>query len=493
VLREFDKKRITLTELFCHLWDLYCVVFGRLLLVYRRSSDDWVEVRSPQVTVIDDWFWAFVNRKSRPTFSFFIWVQILERLQSETRYQEWTNWTIPEVNAYMVPPRADFRLDIIVWKYQSTLLHRFGESLDHLRERHYTRHYDRYPLVLPPACTIDDVKRDDRITWQWLHGVSEDEFESDDSVLLEVSPSGEDEENTPPRTPFSESSSEPFDPSSTPESESMVADSVITSIANSGANQGSDDVHMQSASEGRGSSGISGFIVPDDDQNAEDDDEEYGGNGKDKGRDDEDKDEGDDENNSGNGEEPSAGRCENCIKYNRVCLGAIGGRACTGCRNSKMRCSLSDSKRGRRPSPLKGKGKAKGKGKGKSKEATTPIPSASTPIVRLPPLREQSPEIPIPDTPIAGPSRPSVPYRGAVYSSTASHINRLETRLESLEAKMDRMQASLDEMLVKQTRIVGALDMFIEAQALGFGNEEDDADDEDFSSDAAGKGKSRAL
>ena len=58
---------------------------------------------------------------------------------------------------------------------------------------------------------------------------------------------------------------------------------------------------------------------------------------------------------------------------------------------------------------------------------------------------------------------------------------------------MDRLQASLDEMLVKQTRIVGALDMFIEAQALGFGNEEDDADDEDSSSAAAGKGKSRAL
>ena len=210
---------------------------------------------------------------------------------------------------------ADFRLDIVVWKYQSTLLHRFGESLDHLRERHYTRHYDRYPLVLPPACTIDDIKKDDRITWQWLHGVSEDEFESDGSVLLEVSPSGEDEENTPPRTPFSESSSEPFDPSSTPESESMVADSVITSIANSGANQGSDDVHMQSASEGRGSPGISGFIVPDDDQNAEDDDEEYGGKGKDKGRDDEDEDEGDDENDSGNGEEPSAGRVSIILSY----------------------------------------------------------------------------------------------------------------------------------------------------------------------------------
>ena len=126
-----------------------------------------------------------------------------------------------------------------------------------------------------------------------------------------------------------------------------------------------------------------------------------------------------------------------------------------------------------------------------------------TPLAVPQQLRDFTPEIPM--SPRAGPScLPNTPnlYRGPVYSSTVSHINRLETRLESLESKVDsvqtgmfRVQTILEEILVNQARIMSVL----EAQACVAVEGEDDSDDEDSSSsseesssDVVGKGKARA-
>ena len=107
-------------------------------------------------------------------------------------------------------------------------------------------------------------------------------------------------------------------------------------------------------------------------------------------------------------------------------------------------------------------------------------------------------------SPRAGPSRlPNTPnlYRGPVYSSTVSHINRLETRLESLESKVDsvqtemvRVRTTLEEILANQARILGVLGV----RARVAVEEEDDSDEssssdsEESSSDVVGKGKARA-
>ena len=284
------------------------IVFGPILLA-RRSVDS-VDIRVPAIRDLDDWFFVLRQNRARIPFPELVWVTVLGNSKTDARYRQWVNWRDVSVAAHMVPNRGeclgisflyrnfDFFIPTLEWKYRSVLSHRFDEDLEMLRTRFYCRYYDRYPVSYHP-CTAYELDKERSILLQWLRGRPEDDFESEEDEELGGTPSVEDKEDPPPPIPFSESSSEPYSVSSTPPSEAMVADSVVTSP--SGGSRSGSDVHMHSGTDDdRQSVNTAGFIVPDD-GNAEHDDEAYPGSDKDDEDDGEDV--GDDE--SGNDNEPA--------------------------------------------------------------------------------------------------------------------------------------------------------------------------------------------
>lgn len=164
------------------------------------------------------------------------------------------------------------------WKYQSVLYHRFEEDLETLRARFYCRHYTRHPASYPP-CTDREMDRERAILHQWLRDEPEDDFEPEES---EASSSVKSKETPPPQAHFPEPSMEPYSASSTPPSEPMVADSGSSSVSGGVHDEGhGSDIHMHSGTDDdRQSINTAGFVVPDDEDNAEHDDEAYPGSDK---------------------------------------------------------------------------------------------------------------------------------------------------------------------------------------------------------------------